>query len=144
MARPLDGLVVLDFSSGMVGGLASLVLADYGAEVIKVEPLAGDPFRSHPAWVAWSRGKKSAVIDLEQPAGVEQVKQPARRADVLLESSKPGPPPPRVRGSRRVAAGAPAYPFGAPSTIRPSANRSMLILLTITGLPVGGMPISCP
>src|SRR5438477_8608943 len=74
----------------MAGALASLVLADFGAEVIKVEPPSGDAYRVHPAWVAWNRGKKSAVIDIESLAGVEQVKQLARRADVLIESAKPG------------------------------------------------------
>src|SRR5689334_14714010 len=90
MTGPLDGLVVLDLSSGMAGGLASLVLADFGAEVVKVEAPTGDPFRNHPAWVAWNRGKKSTVIDLDQPAGVEQLRQLARRSDVLIESSTPG------------------------------------------------------
>jgi crotonobetainyl-CoA:carnitine CoA-transferase CaiB-like acyl-CoA transferase len=49
MVGPCSGLVVLDFSWGMAGGLATAVLADFGAEVVKIEPPNGDPFRSHPA-----------------------------------------------------------------------------------------------
>ena len=48
MVGPCDGLVVLDFSWGMAGGLATAVLADFGADVIKMEPPEGDPFRQRP------------------------------------------------------------------------------------------------
>jgi crotonobetainyl-CoA:carnitine CoA-transferase CaiB-like acyl-CoA transferase len=74
----------------MAGGLASAVLGDFGAEVIKIEPPSGDPFRSHPAWLAWNRGKKSVVLDLKQPAARRQVQQLAARADVVLEAFRPG------------------------------------------------------
>ena len=90
MPGPLTGLTVLDFSSGMAGGLAGAVFADFGAEVIKVEPPSGDPGRKEAAWIGWNRGKQSAVIDLETPEGREQARQLALRADVLLESSPPG------------------------------------------------------
>jgi crotonobetainyl-CoA:carnitine CoA-transferase CaiB-like acyl-CoA transferase len=69
MAGPCKGLVVLDFSWGMAGGLATAVLADFGSDVIKIEPPSGDPFRNHPAWIAWNRGKKSAVLDLKTVDG---------------------------------------------------------------------------
>ena len=72
MAGPCSGLVVLDFSWGMAGGLATAVLADFGADVIKIEPPAGDPFRTHPAWLAWNRGKKSAVVDLKTSEGLRR------------------------------------------------------------------------
>ena len=49
MAGPCDGLIVLDFSWGMAGGLASAVLGDFGAEVIKIEPPSEDHFAGHPA-----------------------------------------------------------------------------------------------
>jgi crotonobetainyl-CoA:carnitine CoA-transferase CaiB-like acyl-CoA transferase len=90
MAGPCDGLVVLDFSWGMAGGLATAVLADFGAEVIKVEPPAGDPFRSHPAWLSWNRGKKSVVLDLKTIEGRGQAQRIAGHADVVLESFRPG------------------------------------------------------
>jgi CoA:oxalate CoA-transferase len=90
MAGPCDGLVVLDFSWGMAGGLATAVLADFGADVIKIEPPAGDPFRSRPAWLAWNRGKKSTVLDLKTAEGRGQVQLLAEQADVVIESFRPG------------------------------------------------------
>lgn len=90
MAGPCNGLVVLDFSWGMAGGLATAVLADFGADVIKIEPPAGDPFRSHPAWLAWNRGKKSAVLDLKTAQGRSHAERLAEQADVVLESFRPG------------------------------------------------------
>ena len=90
MAGPCNGLVVLDFSWGMAGGLATAVLADFGADVIKIEPPAGDPFRRHPAWIAWNRGKKSAVLDLKTAQGRIQAQRLAEQADVVLESFRPG------------------------------------------------------
>jgi crotonobetainyl-CoA:carnitine CoA-transferase CaiB-like acyl-CoA transferase len=66
MAGPCNGLVVLDFSWGMAGGLATAVLADFGADVIKMEPPAGDPFRSHAAWLAWNRGTIRMLSHIER------------------------------------------------------------------------------
>ena len=90
MAGPCSGLTVLDFSWGTPGALATAVLADYGAEVIKVEPPMGDPFRSHPSWLAWNRGKKSIILDLATTEGQEQAQQLAARADIVVESFRPG------------------------------------------------------
>ena len=69
MAGPCTGLTVLDFSSGMPGAFCTLVMADYGANVIKVEPPTGDPFRFQPAWISWNRGKKGIVLDLSIAEG---------------------------------------------------------------------------
>ena len=90
MAGPCTGLTVLDFSLGMPGAICTLVMADYGAEVIKVEPPGGDPFRFQPAWISWNRGKKGIVLDLSTPEGHEQAIQLASEADVLVESFRPG------------------------------------------------------
>jgi crotonobetainyl-CoA:carnitine CoA-transferase CaiB-like acyl-CoA transferase len=65
-------------------------MADYGAEVIKVEPPGGDPFRFQPAWISWNRGKKGIVLDLSTTEGREQAIQLAGEADVLVESFRPG------------------------------------------------------
>jgi crotonobetainyl-CoA:carnitine CoA-transferase CaiB-like acyl-CoA transferase len=81
---------VLDFSWGMAGGLATAVLADFGANVIKIEPPGGDPLRAHPAWIAWNRGKKSIVLDLKSARDRARVHQLAERADVVLEAFRPG------------------------------------------------------
>ncbi|HVN89302.1 MAG TPA: CoA transferase [Candidatus Binataceae bacterium] len=90
MGGPCSGLVVLDFSWGMAGGLATAVLADFGAEVLKLEPPTGDPFRSHPAWIAWNRGKKSAALNLKTAEGRSQVHRLAVHADIVIESFRPG------------------------------------------------------
>jgi crotonobetainyl-CoA:carnitine CoA-transferase CaiB-like acyl-CoA transferase len=65
-------------------------MADYGAEVIKVEPPGGDPFRFQPAWRSWNRGKKGIVLDLSTTEGREQALQLIGEADVLVESFRPG------------------------------------------------------
>lgn len=90
MSGPCRDLIVLDFSWGMAGGLATMVLSDFGARVIKVEPPGGDPFRRHPAWLMWNRGKEGVVLDLKSEAGWEQALALAQRADVLLEAFRPG------------------------------------------------------
>ena len=90
MPALLGGLTVLDLSWGLAGALASMFLADYGAEVIKVEPPQGDPLRGQPAFAMWQRGKKSVVLDLKQPGGRETARALARRSDVLLQSYRPG------------------------------------------------------
>ena len=90
MPGPCTGLTVLDLSLGMPGALCTLVLADYGAEVIKAEPPGGDPFRFQPAWISWNRGKKGIVLDLATDAGREQAIRLAGQVDVLVESFRPG------------------------------------------------------
>ncbi|MQF82604.1 hypothetical protein FIM02_00365 [SAR202 cluster bacterium AD-802-E10_MRT_200m] len=90
MPGPCAGLTVLDFSYGMPGAICTLVMADYGAEVIKVEPPGGDPFRFQPAWISWNRGKKGIVLDLTTIEGRGQAIRLAGEADVLVESFRPG------------------------------------------------------
>ena len=69
MAAPLDDLRVIDLSSGPAGGMATMVLADFGADVIKVERPGGDPFRRLAASPTWLRGKRSVELDLRQSEG---------------------------------------------------------------------------
>src|SRR5579871_277750 len=88
----LGGLVVLDCSLGDAGPRASGMLADYGAEVIWVEPPGGDPARrlNPPAAAVFNRGKKSVVLDLAEPEARETLRRLAERADVFIESWRPG------------------------------------------------------
>src|SRR5688572_17752018 len=90
MSGPCTGLTVLDFSLGMPGALCTLVMADFGADVIKVEPPGGDPFRFQPAWISWNRGKKGVVLDLATAEGREHALELIGAADVLVESFRPG------------------------------------------------------
>jgi alpha-methylacyl-CoA racemase len=96
---PLANLRVLDLSRLYPGPLCSLLLADLGAEVLKVEdPAGGDPVRWVPPTVngmagifaALNRDKRSVALNLKLPAGAEALRRLARRADVLLESFRPG------------------------------------------------------
>jgi crotonobetainyl-CoA:carnitine CoA-transferase CaiB-like acyl-CoA transferase len=88
-ARPLGGLRVVDLSWGLAGALTTLVLADAGAEVIRVEPPGGDVLRAQPAFPLWLRGKKSVVLDLRTSAGRDDVLSVIGTADVLVESFRP-------------------------------------------------------
>src|SRR5438874_8935110 len=90
MVQACDGLRVLDFSRGMAGAIATMFLADNGAEVIKVEAPAGDPDRARPAFLQWARGKQSVVLDLKTSEGGAAARALARDADVALESFRPG------------------------------------------------------
>ena len=83
------GINVLDMTLGPVGGLASMVMADFGAAVIKVEPPKGDPFRSMPSSESWMRGKKSRVINLKSKNGQSQLKELILNTDIILTNSRP-------------------------------------------------------
>ena len=96
---PLAGLKVLDLSIIVAGGTASSLLADFGAEVVKVErPGTGDPLRNWGPfangislwWKVHSRNKKSVTLNLGTPEGQELLKQLAKEADVLIEGFRPG------------------------------------------------------
>jgi len=91
MSGPLAGLRVLDLSSGPAAGLATMVLADFGADVVKVEPPGGDPLRRLPNAPLWLRGKRSVAIDLDAAGGARERLAPLLAgADVLVESFAPG------------------------------------------------------
>ncbi len=90
MSRPLDGIRVLDLSRSLAGSLATLVLADFGAEVLKLEPPGGDPMRRLAAWPLLGRGKRSAVLDLAAPLGRERLAGLCDGADALVASFAPG------------------------------------------------------
>ena len=90
MASVLDGVRVLDLSWGVAGPIAGMLLADHGADVVKIEPPGGDPFRGTPGYDAWLRGRRSVELDLRVPDDHAAFLALARDADVLLESFAPG------------------------------------------------------
>ncbi len=92
MAGVLEGLRVLDLSQGIAGPMATMLLSDQGAEVIKIEPPTGDPWREimKLGYHAWQRGKRNAIFDLEQQADRDSFLNLVKTADVLLESHAPG------------------------------------------------------
>ncbi|MGW4960720.1 CaiB/BaiF CoA transferase family protein [Nonomuraea sp. NPDC004186] len=96
---PLSGLLVADFSRVLAGPYATMLLADLGADVVKVESPGGDDTRSWtpPArgevstyYLGVNRGKRSVALDLRDPADAEAARELARRADVLVENFRPG------------------------------------------------------
>jgi crotonobetainyl-CoA:carnitine CoA-transferase CaiB-like acyl-CoA transferase len=90
MASVLEGIRVLDLSWGVAGPVAGMLLSDHGADVIKVEPPGGDPFRDTPGYDVWLRGRRSVTIDLSQSAGRDRLLELLDGTDVVLESFAPG------------------------------------------------------
>jgi crotonobetainyl-CoA:carnitine CoA-transferase CaiB-like acyl-CoA transferase len=96
---PLAGLLVADFSRILAGPYATMLMADLGAEVVKVESPGGDdtrtwqpPVRDGVAtyYLGVNRNKRSVALDLRDPADLAAARELARRADVLVENFKPG------------------------------------------------------
>jgi crotonobetainyl-CoA:carnitine CoA-transferase CaiB-like acyl-CoA transferase len=93
-----DGVTVLDFTQGVAGPHASMLLALHGADVLKIEPPEGDWGRAlgelkgdHCAHsIAFNRGKRSIALDLKSADGMAVVKKIAAKADVVMESFRPG------------------------------------------------------
>ena len=90
MASVLEGVKVLDLSSGIAGPVAGMLLADHGADVVKVEPPGGDPLRGTAGYDAWIRGRRSAELDLKDAGERATFLALASDADVVLESFSPG------------------------------------------------------
>lgn len=97
--RPLEGLLVLDFSTLLPGPLASLMLAEAGARVVKIErPGRGDEMRSYEPrlgedsinFAMLNRGKQSIAIDLKAPDAITRLKPLLVSADVVIEQFRPG------------------------------------------------------
>ena len=85
-----EGITVVDFGSGFAPSVASMILADNGAEVIEIEPPGGDPLRSMPAWRMWNRGKKSVALNLESGEGRDAARRLTQAADVVIENAITG------------------------------------------------------
>src|SRR3954447_24921023 len=99
MAGPLHGVLVADFSRILAGPYACMLLADLGADVIKVEGPSGDDTRTwmppvrdgvSTYFLAVNRNKRSLALDLKEPGDAALAQRLAARADVLLENFRPG------------------------------------------------------
>ncbi|MEV4151829.1 CoA transferase [Nocardia salmonicida] len=98
MAQSLAGIRVLDVATLFAGPLAATLLADFGADVVKIEHPQGDPVRSHGAqrdgiglwWKMLGRGKKSVTLYLGSPQGQEIFRRMVTDADVVIENFRPG------------------------------------------------------
>ena len=90
MSQIFERVRVVDLTQGMAGPLVTMILADYGAEVIRIEPPGGDPMWDHPAYLLWNRGKKSVEINWSSETGRAHVQQLLQGADIFIESLRPG------------------------------------------------------
>ena len=116
--RPLAGVRVVEFSSSIAGPLSTMILAQLGADVVKVESPEGDDSRGWPPHVGersvvyrnMSVGKRGVVVDLKQPQGVEVALALARSAAVVLQTMRPGV-------AARLGIGADAVRAGNPDVI---------------------------
>ena len=86
----LSGVRVVEFGQYIPGPLLSMLLAEQGADVIKVERPGGDPARTEPAFATWNRSKRSVELDLKSPDGLKQAQELINWADVLIENFRPG------------------------------------------------------
>lgn len=98
MPKPLAGIRVIELANFIAGPLCGTLLADMGADVIKVEPPKGDMGRATPpirndesvSFTALNRNKRSLVLDLKQPEAQEIIRKLAAKSDVLVEAYRPG------------------------------------------------------
>ena len=98
MPKPLAGIRVIELANFIAGPLAGTLLADMGADVVKIEPPKGDMARATPpirngesvSFTALNRNKRSLVLDLKQAEAIEIIRKLAAQSDVLLEAYRPG------------------------------------------------------
>lgn len=152
-AKPLDGFRVLDFTQNVAGPLAGQVLADLGAEVIKVEAPGGEAARQITAvlpgrpplatyFLPNNRGKKSITVDLRTEEGKRQILRLADTADVVLEGFRPGvmermglgPDDLRSRNPKLIYARLSAYGGSGPNGSRPGVD---LMVAAESGMTTG-------
>jgi formyl-CoA transferase len=154
VTKPLEGLKVIELGQLIAGPFAGKCLAEFGAEVIKIEPPEGDPLRKwrrlHQGtslwWYVQNRNKKSVTVDLRTPEGQEVVRRIAKDADVVIENFRPGTLEKWGLGYERLAADNPGLVmlrlsgFGQTGPYRDQAGfgaigESMGGLRYVTGYP---------
>ena len=159
MAKPLAGIKVIELANFIAGPLCGTLLADMGADVIKVEPPKGDMSRATPpirngesiSFVALNRNKRSLVLDLKRPEAIEILLKLAAQSDVFVEAYRPGALEKLGLGGAHVKAVNPRIVytsvsgFGQSGPYRRRAGVNLIIeafsgMLSVTGEP-GKMPM---
>ena len=153
MAAPLAGIRLLDASQGAAGPTCAMLLGDLGADVVKIEPPGGEwgrglgpPFAGGAAvsFLAMNRNKRSVVIDLKRPGGAAAMLRLSDRADVVIESLRPGVADRLGVGYQAMAARNPRIVYAAISAFgqdgpwrdRPGVDgvvQAMSGLMSVTG-----------
>ncbi len=90
MDQPLSGFRVIDFGNYIAGPYAAMLMAEQGAEVIKVERPSGDPYRKEPGFMVFNRSKKGIKLDLKTDEGRQIALELTKNADVVIENFRPG------------------------------------------------------
>jgi crotonobetainyl-CoA:carnitine CoA-transferase CaiB-like acyl-CoA transferase len=90
MEQALAGFRILDFGHYIPGPYTAMLLADQGADVIKVERPSGDPYRKEPGFMVLNRSKQGITLDLKNTRGQHIAQELARHADVIIENFSPG------------------------------------------------------
>jgi crotonobetainyl-CoA:carnitine CoA-transferase CaiB-like acyl-CoA transferase len=159
MSKPLAGIRVIELANFIAGPLCGTLLADMGADVVKVEPPGGDMSRATPpirngesvSFTALNRNKRSLVLDLKQPDAQEIMRKLAARSDVFVEANRPGALEKMGLGAEQLRAVNPKLiytsvsGFGQTGPDRRRAGVNLIIeafsgVLSVTGTP-GEMPM---
>ena len=159
MSKPLAGIRVIELANFIAGPLCGTLLADMGADVIKVEPPGGDMSRATPpirngesvSFTALNRNKRSLVLDLKQPEAQEVMRKLAAKSDVFVEANRPGALEKMGLGAQHLKAVNPKIiytsvsGFGQTGPDRRRAGVNLIIeafsgVLSVTGAP-GEMPM---
>lgn len=157
VGKPLDGLRVLDFTRVLSGPYCTALLADLGADILKIEPPQGDDYRhigpfyrdgSSALFETVNRGKRSVVLDLSDPAHRDLALDLAAEADVLVENFRPGVAdklgigwePVKARNARIVYASISGFGQDGPNARRPAYDivlQALSGIMSVTGNPEG-------
>ena len=116
----LNGIRVVEVASGLACPVAGLMLAELGADVVKIEPPGGDPDRAKASFAVWNRSKSSVVLDLADRAGQRDLARLLDGADILLHDKTP-------EAARAIGLDAAAL----------SQGHTSLIVVPVTGTPAG-------
>ena len=130
----LDGVRIVEMADGIAGPVATMLLAAAGADVIKVEPQAGASTRGTPGFATWNRGKRSVVLDIEEPDGRARMEQLLAGADALVHDLLPGDAARlslddgalATRHPALVVCGITGYPIGHPDDELPASDTLVL------------------
>ena len=150
---PLVGTRVIDLTSNMSGPLATMVLADQGAEVIKVEPVAGDLIRTvgtgrggmSAYYANLNRGKRTIAVDLSTEAGAAVVRRLSSTADVFVQNFRPGvverlglgPEPVMADNERLIYASISGFGLDGPLATQPAYDHVVQALSGFAALQAG-------
>jgi crotonobetainyl-CoA:carnitine CoA-transferase CaiB-like acyl-CoA transferase len=162
MTLPLTGIRIAEFCNVAAGPYACMLLADFGADVIKIEtPDGGDTMRAWPPlnegysenFASLNRNKRSVALDLKSPEGLAEARRIIATCDVLIENNRPGVMDRLGLGYAELSKGRPGLIYGSISAFGQDGPRAkeggfdltlqaMAGVMAVTGEP-GGEPVKC-